>query len=79
VLRHREVREKLLHLRRPHGLRMAFVMKKNKPFDPLDIRVFRAETIVAGPDHLPHLLQEPGLLTLLDGTVLLHHRALLRG
>jgi hypothetical protein len=56
---------------------MAFVMKENKPFDLLDIRVFCAETVVAGTDHLPHLLQESGLLTLLDWTVVLHHRALL--
>ena len=57
-----EVCEEGLHLCRPHSLRMAFIMKQTEPFNPLHIRVFCAQTVVAGTDHLSHVLQKPGRL-----------------
>jgi hypothetical protein len=37
---------------------MSFIMKENKPFDPLQIRFFRAQRQTMEPHHLPTLLHE---------------------
>src|SRR5437660_3434824 len=56
---------------------MPFVMEQDEPPDPLDISVFRAETVMLGADRYTHLLQEPGRLMPWGCTVVLDHRVLL--
>src|SRR3569833_2468312 len=64
----RKVGQESVHLLHPHLRGVLLAVKKNKPFDPINIRLFRAYAVMLDPDFLPHLLQQLWLDSVLHGS-----------
>lgn len=58
MLIHGEVREKLADLHHAHLARMALFMEEDKTINPIIIRFFRANAVVAGAQNVAHLFKQ---------------------
>jgi hypothetical protein len=57
-----KMRKKCLDFPLAHLIRMAFVVKQNKPTHPVDISLFSANTVSLGPNSRPYTVEQTRLL-----------------
>jgi hypothetical protein len=56
-----KIAEELAHGIGPEHFRVLFAVKNNKPFNPIDIRVFGAQRIMLQADNLSNAFEKFGL------------------
>ena len=70
---HGQVGQKRFDVHPPHLGRMAFLMKQNKPLCPIDVGMFRPDSVMLCAQDVAHLIEQ-----LLGALCLWHTRANLR-
>jgi len=60
----REVRQKRLHLGRPHVARMLLAVKQDEAPNPLNVLRFRPDAVMLDPNSLAHLIEQFGRMGL---------------